>query len=289
MAVELRAFHTPEHAPFLWRGQERAALLVHGFPGTPSEVRRVGELLHKEGWTTQGLLLPGFGHTITDLPTQRHADWIKAIEASLADLQRDHRTVVLIGNSMGAALSLHVAARHSLSGLVLFSPFWRVDSWLDKVYPLAATLLPQIKPFQRADFADPKLRENLRAFMPDADLDDAEVQAAIRGLRIPVRVIGQVRRSGQLGYRAAAEVSAPTLIIQGSEDPLVKPLVTRRLASRLPNLFEYVEVPGGHELIGGNTPSWPQMAAALQRFLAHVAAGEARHDAHRDADLPHHR
>jgi pimeloyl-ACP methyl ester carboxylesterase len=97
-----------------------------------------------------------------------------------------------------------------------------------------------------------------------------------------------VRRSGQLGYRAAAAVSAPTLIIQGAEDPLVKPLVTRRLAARLPNLLEYVEVPGGHELIGGNTPSWPQMAAALRRFLTGVAAGEARRGATQDADLPSH-
>lgn len=278
MAVELRAFHAPEHSPFYWRGQDgSAALLVHGFPGTPSELRRAGTLLHQHGWTAQGLLLPGFGHAIADLSQHRHADWIAAIESALAGLQAEHRRVILVGNSMGAALCLHVAAQHPVDGLILFAPFWRVASWLDKVYPVAAPFVPRIKPFQRANFADPKFREALHQFMPDADLDDAEVQAAIRDLRIPVAVLGQVRRSGQLGYRAAAHVAAPTLVIQGRQDQLVKPAVTKRLAARLPNLVELVEVAGGHELINSYDGSWPAITAAVQRYLPVVAAQPSAH------------
>lgn len=173
---------------------------------------------------------------------------------------------------MGAALTLHVAARRQVAGVIMFAPFWRVDSWLDRVYPVAATMIPQIKPFQRADFADPKFRETMRQFMPEADLDDPEVQTAIRELRIPVRVLSQVRRSGQLGYRAAAHVTAPALVIQGAQDPLVKPVVTRRLAARLPNLAEYVEVPGDHELIRAGGASWPTIAAAIIRYARAIAA-----------------
>ena len=272
MSVELRAFHTPEHSPFLWRGGEDAALLVHGFPGTPAEMRRVGHLLHGGGWTVQGLLLPGFGSTIGELPQRRHADWAAAIAKALAELQHEHRRVLLVGNSMGAALSLHVAAHHPVAGLLLFSPFWRVDSWLDKVYPVAATVLPTIRPFSRARFDDPQFREVVRQFLPDADLDDGEVQTALRELRIPTRVLGQVRRSGQLGYHAAAQVTAPTLIVQGVHDTLVKPVVTKRLAGRLPNLAGLVETPGGHELVNRYDSSWPAVAAAVERFAAAIAA-----------------
>jgi len=275
MTGELRAFHTPEHRPFTWRGHENAALLVHGFPGTPAEMRRAGSLLHSMGWTAHGLLLPGFGPTIGELAQHRHADWVNAVEQALAELRRDHRRIILVGNSMGGALALHVAARQPVAGVILFSPFWRVASWLDRVYPVAATVIPEMRPFQRASFADPKLREMMHQIMPDADLDDAAVQSALRNLRIPVGVLGQVRRSGQLGYQAAAHVLAPTLVFQGLQDPLVKPAMTRRLADRLPNLAEYVEVEGGHELVNRCDECWPVIAAAIHRYTCVLAAQQA--------------
>jgi len=231
----------------------------------------VGELLHAYGWTVQGLLLPGFGADFETLPSRQHDDWVSEIERNLAALRLVYNCVLLVGNSMGAALTLRVAAHHAVDGMIIFAPFWRVDSWLDKVYPLAERVLPQVKPFRRANFADERFRAGVLQFMPDVDLNDPAVQATIRDLRLPVHVLGQVRRSGQLGYHYATQVQAPVLVIQGSQDPLVKPRVTRQLAARLPNLAGYVEVLGEHELIRGQSTEWPAVTAAIYAFAARFA------------------
>lgn len=265
-------FTTPDHQPFFWRNGPVAALLVHGFPGTPAEMRRVGQVLYDDGWSVRGLLLPGFGSEFATLGHRRHADWMHAIGTALDELWQEHSTVVLVGNSMGGALALRTAIHHPVEGVVLFAPFWRIDSWLDKTYPVAARLLPNVRPFAGANFKNPRIRAGVHSLIPDANLDDPDVRAALRRLSLPMHALGQVRHSGQLGYEAAPHVTAPVMIVQGQDDPLVRPHLTRQLAERLPNLAAYLEVPGQHELVQGATPAWNEITAALRRFLAGLTA-----------------
>ena len=57
----------PEHETFTLPGGRPAALLLHGFLGTPAEMRGLGEALHEQGWTVYAPLLPGFGSDIETL------------------------------------------------------------------------------------------------------------------------------------------------------------------------------------------------------------------------------
>ena len=269
------AFQSPEHATYAWERGPQAVLLVHGFPGTPAEMRRVGEVFAHAGWSGQSLLLPGFGAEFAMLGHKRHTDWDAAIDDALAALQPRYRHIVIAGNSMGGALALRAAAMNKVDGVVLFAPFWRVDSWIDKLYPMAERILPKVRPFVGANFSDPKFRNELQHFLPDADLADPAVQNAVRRLELPTRAIGQVRRAGQMGYAFSAQVTAPVLIFQGRGDVLVKPAVTQRLAARLPNLAGYVEVDGEHDLVRGIAPGWPTVAELLFRFAAQVAGDAA--------------
>ena len=79
-------FQGAEHLPFTLAGSAPggpAALLVHGFPGTPAELRPLAEALHAAGWTARGLLLPGFGPEFAALGRQHAADWIGAVRGAL--------------------------------------------------------------------------------------------------------------------------------------------------------------------------------------------------------------
>ena len=111
-------------------------------------------------------------------------------------------------------------------------------------------------------------------FLNDVDFDDPAAQAQIRQLELPTRVLGHVRRAGQLGFVAASQVKAPVLIFQGRHDPLVKPQVTQRLARRLPNLAGYIELTGKHDLVRGLTPGWDLVIQSL-RFFADQLVDQA--------------
>ena len=49
--------------PFYFPGNRVGCLLIHGFSGSPSEMRFMGERLAKAGWTVSGILLSGHGTT----------------------------------------------------------------------------------------------------------------------------------------------------------------------------------------------------------------------------------
>lgn len=266
-------FDTPEHYPFSLNGPRPAALLVHGYPGTPREMRPLAEALHDSGWTAHALLLPGFGPEMATLSAKTADDWRLAVSRALSDLRRDgHTPLILVGNSMGAALSLSVAAETPPDALILLAPFWKLPGLLWQSLPLMKRLFPQVRPFRlfKPDFNNPDFRKGAANFAPGADLDDPAVRQAIRDFTLPVGMFDEIRKAGLGGTAAAARVRVPTLIIQGRQDPLVRPALTRRLAARLAGPVEWVEVDAQHDLHDPTKAAFPQVRQAVLDFVHRI-------------------
>jgi carboxylesterase len=249
--AEIRPFAGLEHEPFSLGEGPGQALLIHGFPGTPAEMRSLGTALAGDGWRADGLLLPGFGPGIVTLETCRMDDWLEACRSAWEAIPAGPAPRLLLGYSMGGALALTLAAQRPPDLLVLVAPFWKLPGFLPRLVPLARRFLPRLRPFQKANFQDPRLRQMLGSILPDLDLDDPQVQELIRQeFVLPLDVINEMFRLGRSAYRLAAQVACPVLIIQGAQDPLVRPKETRRLAQRLvPGPVRYVEIAGGHDLL----------------------------------------
>jgi carboxylesterase len=272
--ADLNVFQGPEHRAFQLEGEQPAAVLVHGFPGTPAEMRPLAEMLHQDGWTVHGLLLPGFGPEIATLSQRHRGEWIAAVNDALSALrQAGHRPLLLIGYSMGAAVSLSASAGDARpDGLVLLAPFWwQARAWLRVAGSALRPFLPgSFRPFRRANFANPQFRHAIAGFMPGLDLEDPQVQQAVREIPIPLSLIEQVLEIGQDAYRAAPQITAPTLVVQGARDEVVRASQTRKLLAHFAARPQYREVPAAHDLLAPPNAAWPEVSHAVTAFAAEL-------------------
>lgn len=269
--VEMQFYAGPEHQPFVLGHGRDAALLIHGFPGTPAELRPLGEQLAAAGLTAQGLLLPGFGPDIARLGESGAAQWLDAARNAWRALRRDHARRVLVGFSMGGALALHLAADDPPDALVLLAPFWTLGSPLFRLLTVLKYVMPSVAPFARADLSQPDVRAELGRVMPGVDLDDPAVQTFVKEqMRLSTRVLDDVRRLGATAYRLAPRVSSPALVLQGTADTTVAPSHTRRLVGRLGGPVSYHEIAGDHGFV-------KQDAVGHDAFNRHVRAFLAEH------------
>jgi esterase/lipase len=265
-------FQGPEHQPFLWESGRPAALLVHGFPGTPDEVRPLAQALHAQGWTVQGLLLPGFGPQIAALGEYSFEDWRAAVFQALETLQSQHAPVILVGYSMGGALSIITAAARDVNGLALLAPFlWPDALWQRLLAPVLALVLPRyLQPLRKANFANPEIQQAVRGFFPGLDLDDPQVQEDLRQLSLPLTLLGGLRQAGLEAYNRMGNINVPALVVQGSQDKTIRPERTRRLLERFGVRPAYLEVQAGHDLVCADSPGFPEAARAVCEFAAQV-------------------
>jgi carboxylesterase len=264
----LKVFQGARHADFFIEGGAPAALLIHGFPGTPAEMRPLAATLNAAGWTTRGLLLPGFGPQIDSLFQRQPQEWIDATAEALSALMVAHHPVVLIGYSMGAALAIHTAARLKPDRLILLAPFWQLGTRTQRmIFRLTKPLVRHIKPLRHANFNDPRLRHFLGQFLQDADLDDPAVQHLLRQTKVPVELFEHIQALGQQAYALAAQIDRPTLILQGRSDPAVKPALTRQLTERFTCPIAYAELDAQHHLIDPALPVWPHLERTVLDFV----------------------
>jgi len=98
----------PESIP----GGPHGVLVLHGFTGNPSSMRGLAHSLAAAGFTVELPLLPGHGTTVEDMNATGWRDWVDAAEDAYQRLAAQVDDVVIVGLSMGGAITCWLAARH---------------------------------------------------------------------------------------------------------------------------------------------------------------------------------
>lgn len=96
-------------------------LLIHGFEGSPFEMKELGDYLYSLGYTISIPLLPGHGTSAEDLVKTDFSDWYFHIEKEYIKLKLNCHHIYAIGISLGGLLALKLAERHELNALITIS------------------------------------------------------------------------------------------------------------------------------------------------------------------------
>ncbi len=99
--------------PYIYEaGDSALAILIHGFTGTPDDLRHLADFLASCGITAKAVRLAGHGSHWTDLEKTSYYDWWKSVEDEIKKASGKYKKIFLIGYSFGANLAFDLAARY---------------------------------------------------------------------------------------------------------------------------------------------------------------------------------
>jgi carboxylesterase len=229
----------PTAEPFFFPGNPNGkaqhpvgCLLVHGFTGSPKEMRWMGEYLAHDGHTVIGVRLAGHATRPEDMLRTRWPDWLASVEEGYRLLEsylcvephNDNHTppsIFAMGLSMGGVLSLILASQayqpaYPLAGVVgISTPYTLRPDWRMQYLELLHYFKPNI------DKGEPDWH------YPQAALDHVDYPT------YPTRSVAELRDLLEVLRSVLPSVKAPTLLVHSKDDRGVLP-------DNMPQIFQHL-------------------------------------------------
>jgi carboxylesterase len=191
------------------KGSKKAALLLHGLTGTPSEMRYLGERLNEEGYHVFAPLHPGHGTSIKELNGIKWEEIYASVEKVFKEIRGGFEELFVAGLSMGGLLTLKLAVDYGgdIRGAAALSTPMKFGELKARVLlPVAAAtglmyLIPDV----------PKTFEDV------ADKRDTHVCYDHDSVRATVSLVKMMKSV----KRDLSKIETPLLIMQSRQDTVV--------------------------------------------------------------------
>jgi carboxylesterase len=226
-------------------------LVLHGFSGSPWEVRPVSERLAGLGWSVAMPVLAGHADRPEALAASRWPDWLasamEALDWLAARTERQH----ICGLSMGGLLTLELARSRRIprpGGLALLAPALDLPAW-QKAGLRWLDRLGWNGWFRKGD---PHLPGALR--QPGDPV-------------LPLRAAASLVALADRLHAAARPLPLPLLALHGDRDPTIPHDLARRRFQpwQGPNA-QWRTIPGARHLLPRDVAG-PEVVAQVQAFL----------------------
>lgn len=197
-----------------------AVLLLHGFGDTPQSLAALAAAVHAAGFAVDVPLLPGHGRTLRAFASSGADQWLASATAAYDALRARHARVGVVGQSMGGALAVLVAAeRPDARALVLLAPFLDAPSvlrWVGRAHWLVGALLPYLPARAERSIHDPVARAE-----------------SVGHGTATARLVHELVALAARARSALPRLAAPTLLVQSRLDNRVAPAVAGAAMARL--------------------------------------------------------
>jgi carboxylesterase len=229
--------------------------LIHGVTGTPVEMRYLARGLARRGGDVYATTLPGHCTSLRELLKTNEQQWCEHVGKQLAYARERYEHVYVAGLSAGALLALEASTRVEVDGVGVLSPTFFYDGWNmprhgDAILSTVRKLVPEClhhvvfhmdgPPY---GVKDSLIQAHIRAaYTPksvfhewvslwweghrSAAVGNGEdpPPAASKGYPLfPLQTLSDIDRLMNRVKSCLEKVSAPTLILQATNDDMTGP------------------------------------------------------------------
>ncbi len=207
--------------PFRYAGTRGSVLLLHGYTGSPYEVKTLGMALKAAGFACYAPLLPGHGTTPQALNKVTADQWLDAAREAFHSLPSNGPRFI-VGFSMGGLLATLLAKEFSdeTDGLLLFAPAYALTTIGEVAIKLSRLGLHYLvstpnKPGGSSDVSFSQARKLNPAYR-----------------KMPIKGLIQFQHIRQKALAAIASVKCPTFIAIGENDHTVNHEAVLKIATQ---------------------------------------------------------
>jgi len=229
--------------PYLLHNEtaKHGVLLIHGLMAAPEEVREWAEFLYSMGYTVYAVRMAGHGTSAKDLAVREASEWSASVDRGHEILQSCCEHISIAGFSTGASVALYQTIKkpNAFDALICISAPLKfkklsthfaepVNAWNQLSLAWDASILGKVT-------KTGKFRKEFATNHAD--------NPHINYLRCPVHSIVQIKRLMSEVCEKFSNISIPTLVIHGTDDPKVDVQSSREIFARIQsNHKQYKEV-----------------------------------------------
>jgi carboxylesterase len=206
-------------------GSAPSVILLHGFGGTPKDLRALAELLAAQGFRAVVPAVPDqtsttFAYRRGRVSSADYAAWL--IDLIRRETAASGQPPSLVGFSMGGALATLVAADHAVARLVLISPYFNLPEklqWVTGISQWLRWIVPVVPKAAKGQIMDP---DGYRAY-------------ATGSYFVSLRAAMRLAELTTIARAKAADLTVPTLVFASERDTVASFSVTADLFRPLAN------------------------------------------------------